>query len=131
MSLFFCCCLCLKGRSQGAGGEPCCSAWSLCKEETVGHKGFLFPLPPTYNCVCTTQNKSIQLFASCSVCNASSPMSVLICTRALQLPSPWGTVLCTQQCIHTWVAHVWCLVWHVQKAHFSECLSGLGGFLQS
>lgn len=42
-SLFFCCCLCLKGRSQGAGGGPCCSALSLCKEGTVGHKGFLFP----------------------------------------------------------------------------------------
>lgn len=92
------------------------------------HKGFLFPLPPTCSCVCTTQNKSIRLFASCSVCKASISVSVPACACALLFPSPRGTLLCTQECIHTWVARVWCLVWHVQKAHFTECLLGLGGF---
>lgn len=128
MSLFFSCCLYSKGRSQGAGGEPCCSAWSLCKAETVGHKGSLFPLPPHIKpCLCHTEQKHP---AVCKLlCVWCQHLCVCACMcSCLQFPPPWGALLCTQQCIHTGVAHVWCLLCHVQKAHSSECLPGLGGF---
>lgn len=48
---------------------------------------------------------------------------------ALQLASPWGSLMHTQEHIPTCAASGCYSAWHVQKAPFSEWFPGLAGFL--
>lgn len=119
--LSFCCWLCPKGSSQGAGREP--PSLSLVPAQG-GDSG------------CIAQNEA----SSClqpTVCVMPAYIYMYVCAcmwpsaYALQLRSPWGSLVRTQECVPTWAAPVCCLVWHVQKARFSNSLPSLGGFYKS